>query len=177
MGVSDIPKCSNDATCRLVRGLIQRAVYSSWVQKNVVQAQYFKDPNRIDDYLAANVFLTDINNEISVNETFKTNLMSLDKLVLIKFANDLVVTPKETSHFGYWKDGELKPLQQLEIYTKDRVGLKKMDEAGKVDFLTWPGDHLQFSLTDFVDKIVLPYFAGKKKSTTPDVNAFFAVQQ
>jgi palmitoyl-protein thioesterase len=46
-----------------------------------------------------NVFLPDINNEYphSKNKTYKENLLSLNKLVLIKFAEDETVRPAESA--------------------------------------------------------------------------------
>jgi palmitoyl-protein thioesterase len=46
-----------------------------------------------------NIFLPDINNEnpLHRNKTYKQNLLSLNKLVLIKFAEDETVRPAESA--------------------------------------------------------------------------------
>lgn len=66
------------------------------------QAQYFRDPDNLPDYLQTNEFLTSINNEIALsrNLTYKDNLVRLNKLVLVIFQKDKTVVPKETSWFG-----------------------------------------------------------------------------
>lgn len=66
------------------------------------QAQYFRDPTRYTTYLAANTFLTAINNELLVarNATYAANLRSLENLVLVIFAQDKTVVPKESAWFG-----------------------------------------------------------------------------
>ena len=48
----------------------------------------------MQDYLNLNPFLPDINNEIpgSRNTQYKTNLKALDRLVLVRFKNDITGT-------------------------------------------------------------------------------------
>ncbi|EIN11741.1 alpha/beta-hydrolase [Punctularia strigosozonata HHB-11173 SS5] len=105
MGVSDLPLCRpGDWTCQLAGRMARRGVYTKWAQHNLVQAQYFRDPTRMSEYLAAGSFLADINNEVkdpaARNGTYKENLTSLDNLVLILFSQDRTVVPKESSWFG-----------------------------------------------------------------------------
>ena len=53
-------------------------------------------------YLAHNIFLKDINNEgATKKEEYKRNLLSLERLVLIKFKYDFVVVPRESAWFSY----------------------------------------------------------------------------
>ena len=52
---------------------------------------------------------------------------------------DVTVLPRETSHFGFFKygtDDELLPMDQTEVYVNDQLGLKQMNEAGKIKFYT-----------------------------------------
>ncbi|KAI7904940.1 Alpha/Beta hydrolase protein [Cokeromyces recurvatus] len=46
-GVSDIPNCTNpkDFTCKWMRSLVHKGVYTDYIQNRVIQAQYFRDPN------------------------------------------------------------------------------------------------------------------------------------
>ena len=39
------------------------------------------------------------------NATYKQNFQSLEKLVLVMAEDDTMVHPKESEHFGYFKDG------------------------------------------------------------------------
>lgn len=49
--------------------------------------------------------------------------------------------------------------KQTALYTEDWIGLKTLDEAGKVALLDIPGaDHLQFSKDWFTENIVNRYF-------------------
>lgn len=81
-----------------MRSIARRGAYSNYVRSRVVQAQYYKDPKHLDTYLRQNIFLPDINNELGIkNETYKKNLKSLNKLVLIRFTEDITVVPKDSA--------------------------------------------------------------------------------
>lgn len=80
---------------------------------------------------------------------------------MVKFANDMMVEPRETSHFEFYKQGsdtEVVPLKESAIYTEDWIGLKALDEAGKLHFYEVPGDHLEVSTQWLIDEIIVPFF-------------------
>lgn len=57
-----------------------------FVQDRLVQAEYWHDPLHEDQYRNKSVFLADINNDRDTkNETYKRNLMDLNKYVAIFF--------------------------------------------------------------------------------------------
>ncbi|GAA5969274.1 hypothetical protein JCM8115_006746 [Rhodotorula mucilaginosa] len=129
MGISALPPCPPGSSpfsfCRLMHlSLIREGVYSPWAQHNIIPAQYFRDPDRIQEYLDRNDFLRDINNErrgdrqppyggrevgLSVqveeddstgrNATYKENFKSLNRFVMFRFSNDLTVVPPHSAHF------------------------------------------------------------------------------
>ncbi|XP_050351607.1 palmitoyl-protein thioesterase 1 [Nymphalis io] len=161
-GVYGLPHCFalQHETCDYVRKLLNYAAYYSWVQKSLVQATYWHDPLDEKTYAKSSEFLADINNELKINQTYVDNLVKLEHFVMVKFDNDSIVQPRETEWFGFYAPGQAKKLitlQQSAIYKKDRLGLKKMDKAGKLVFLSQPGDHLRFSEDWFIDSIVTPY--------------------
>jgi len=165
MGVADIPNCeglsNNTEICKMVEKLLDLGAYNSLVQNTVVQAQYFRDPMDIPTYLSEGIFLPDINNEKTTkNPQYKTNLASLNSLILYQFTEDTMVIPKESSWFGYYADGDLSQmlkLQDMPIYQQDWIGLKTLDQQGKIQFLECPGDHMQFTLDWFTANVVTPY--------------------
>lgn len=125
-----------------------------------MQATYWHDPLDEDQYRTKSTFLSEINNEKSVNQDYIERLQKLSKFVMIKFENDTIVQPRETSWFGFYKPGsdkELLTLEESEIYLKDRLGLKRMKEDGKLVFLTTPGNHMQISKAWFVENVIEPY--------------------
>ncbi|KAF9284454.1 hypothetical protein BGZ68_004684 [Mortierella alpina] len=160
-GVSDIPGCvkAEDASCRLMRTIARSGVYSGYVRDHIVQAQYYKDPHNLQRYLERNIFLPDINNELVIkNLTYVKRLSSLNKMVMFMFEDDITVKPKETAWFGFEdENGEIIDLEDQDQYKQDWLGLKTMDDAGKLVFDVLEGEHMQFSLEDFTEKITKPY--------------------
>ncbi|KAK2467819.1 hypothetical protein APHAL10511_000114 [Amanita phalloides] len=158
MGISDLPVCNPyDFLCELARRAAKSAVYGEWVQKNLVQAQYFRDPGKYETYLSSNHFLTSINNEAeeSRNGTYVDRLASLNQLVLVMFTEDKMVVPKESSWFGTEsEDGtsdqvvlsETKgtvPMRRQQLYIEDWIGLRRLDERGGVVLEECEGGHMQ----------------------------------
>ncbi|XP_068618380.1 palmitoyl-protein thioesterase 1 [Battus philenor] len=162
-GVYGLPHCGalEHATCDYVRKLLNYAAYYSWVQQSLVQATYWHDPLNEKLYKKQSQFLSDINNERKINKTYIENLNRLENFVLVKFESDAIVQPRETEWFGFYAPGQAKrivPLEESNLYLKDRLGLKTMKESGKLIFLSTPGDHLHFARDWFVEKILKPYF-------------------
>ncbi|KAH1267388.1 Palmitoyl-protein thioesterase 1 [Glycine max] len=164
-GTASVPLCGvsiiSGIFCVLADTLIKGEVYSSYIQEHLAPSGYLKLPNAIPDYLENCRFLPVLNNEIpdKRNSTYKERFSSLQNLVLIMFEHDTVLIPKETSWFGYYPDGYFKPVlppQSTELYIEDWIGLRTLDEAGKVHFISVPGNHLGISQED-MKKHVVPY--------------------
>ncbi|XP_062506764.1 palmitoyl-protein thioesterase 1-like isoform X2 [Corticium candelabrum] len=154
-GVFGFPRCpGSEALCEMVRKLLNYGVYES-----LVQAEYWQDPLNETEYRKYSVFLADINQENVKNATYKENLMKLKNFVMVKFLQDTMVQPKESEWFGFYKPGQDKEtftLQESPLYMEDWLGLKEMDAAGKLHFLTSDTDHLQFNDTFFNNEL-LPF--------------------
>nr|XP_043606102.1 palmitoyl-protein thioesterase 1-like isoform X3 [Erigeron canadensis] len=115
----------------------------------------------MDAYLQHCRFLPKVNNEVpdERNSTYKDRFSSLQNLVLIMFEQDTVLIPKETAWFGYFPYGEFTPAlapQQTKLYIDDWIGLKTLDEAGRVKYINVSGNHLEISEKD-IKKHVIPY--------------------
>jgi len=162
-GVADFPNCVsvNETICAIVEEMLSFGAYTSFVQDNVIQAQYFKDPMQISTYLSSSIFLADINNEHKTkNSQYKVNLSTLNKFVLFKWNEDTVVIPRESEWFGYYADysiSKILPLQQMPIYQEDWIGLKTLDDGGKLLFETCPGNHMNITLPWFLENVITPY--------------------
>ncbi|XP_060798921.1 palmitoyl-protein thioesterase 1 [Neoarius graeffei] len=160
-GVYGLPRCPGESShfCDWIRKALNSGAYTDAVQKHLVQAQYWHDPLNNDLYKQHSLFLADINQERVVNETYKKNLMNLEKFVMVKFLQDTIVDPVISEWFGFFKIGqaeETETLQESALYKEDRLGLALMDKAGKLVFLTSDGDHLQFNEEWFKEKLI-PY--------------------
>jgi len=162
LGVSGFPQCNMSARiCRTIDESLGDFAYSREVQHHLAQANYFRDPMRIKEFLKGDLFLADVNNDGAVkNHAYAQRFASLNKLVLVKAGDDTVVVPSETEWFGFYEDGSLDhvlSMNETVWYKEDRFGLKTLDEAGKIDMFTTPGEHLKFTL-DFLLDLVDTYF-------------------
>ncbi|GFO13381.1 palmitoyl-protein thioesterase 1 [Plakobranchus ocellatus] len=149
-GVYGFPHCpgANETLCDYVRKLLNLGAYISWIQDFLTQAEYWHDPLNEAEYRAKSVFLADINQEKQVNATYKTNLLKLKNMVLVKFAEDTMVDPKDSEWFGFYDEGQAKTthnMTQSKLYQQDLLGLKELNESGRLFLLASPGDHLQFT--------------------------------
>lgn len=162
-GVYGLPKClgENHLICDYVRRLLNYGAYTHWIQKMLVQAQYWHDPLDEQSYRENSLFLADINNDRATqNTSYSENLQKLEKLVLVKFANDTVVDPRGTEWFDYFAPGqgqEMLPMRESALYKEDRIGLKAMDVQGKLDLVEVEGDHLQIGEEKFVQDFIKKY--------------------
>ena len=145
----------------VVRDLLNYGAYVDFVQNILVQAQYWHDPLHFETYVEKSLFIAEINNEKAVkNESYAVNLASLENFVMVKHNQDSMVEPRESSHFEFYTPGQadvLQPLRETPLYTEDRIGLKALDEAGRLHFLAVEGNHLEFSRDWFIQEIVNVY--------------------
>jgi len=160
-GVADIPNCVtiNETICSIVQQLLSFGAYTDFVQNNVIQAQYFKDPLNIASYIKHNIYIADINNEKDIkNGTYKKNLESLNRLALFKFDLDTVVVPRDSEWFGFYAPGSTSQMVEMRaqpIYQEDWIGLKTLDEGGRLLLLDIPNEnHMKFTLPWFDANVV-----------------------
>ncbi|KAJ2663038.1 hypothetical protein IWW48_001557 [Coemansia sp. RSA 1200] len=164
-GISKIPECASesDFMCNWMRRLASRGVYSWYIRDHVIQAQYFKDPERLDLYLEHNIFLPDINSDHrdgKVNEDYRARIAALERMVLVKFGEDTLISPVSSTWFGFVDaDGNDVPLKNTTLYTEDRLGLRALDEQGRLEFVTIPGKHMNIDDAT-LRAVVAKYFAS-----------------
>eukprot|EP00475_Leptophrys_vorax_P031754 TRINITY_DN482_c0_g1_i1.p1 TRINITY_DN482_c0_g1~~TRINITY_DN482_c0_g1_i1.p1 ORF type:complete len:290 (-),score=81.46 TRINITY_DN482_c0_g1_i1:50-919(-) len=129
-------------------------------------AGYWKDVTDEATYLKESPFLADINNErAQKNQTYKDNMLKLNKYVLIKALNDTVIYPGESEWHGFWAWGDstkskIVEMRDTEAYSGDWIGLKTLDQQKKLDLLSFEGEHIRFT-QQFWDEQVMPYFDVK----------------
>ncbi|KAJ0961872.1 hypothetical protein J5N97_029700 [Dioscorea zingiberensis] len=162
-GIASVPLCGNlgPFICGFVAELLKHRVYTDFVQNLLAPSGYFKIPTAIPQYLEYASFLPRLNNERpnERNSTYKERFSSLNTLVLIMADNETILVPKETSWFGYFPEGNWFPVllpHQTPLYKEDWIGLKKLDDEGRVEFISVPGDHVELTEDD-MKKYIVPY--------------------
>ncbi|KAK7394555.1 hypothetical protein VNO78_15086 [Psophocarpus tetragonolobus] len=164
-GTASGPLCGSELVCTLIDVVLQLGIYSPLAQQILAPSGYVKMPIDIAGYIRGCRFLPKLNNEIvnERNSSYRQRFASIQNLILIMFEQDKVIIPKETAWFGYYPDGALHPVlpvQQTELYIDDWIGLRALDEAGKVKFVNVSGDHLDISRSDAKTYIV-PYLTDQ----------------
>jgi palmitoyl-protein thioesterase len=104
--------------------------------------------------------LPDINNELAQkNATYKQRIIGLDRFVMVQFTQDTVIFPRISESFGYFANNsvtDVVPLKKSAQYQQDWLGLRTLDQQGKLTFLSCPTDHLHFTHQWFISNL-LPY--------------------
>lgn len=65
-----------------------------------------------------------------------------------------------SSHFGFYdEDDNVIPMHKRSIYRKDSIGLKTLEDQGKLKILTFPNvRHKEWHLNvDIINEAILPY--------------------
>ena len=163
-GISEFQQCSDsDWICQSWSGLLKGNTWTDFVQSRLVPAQYFRNPEDLESYLESSNFLADINNEREVkNETYKKNMKKLDKFAMYMFSEDVTVTPKETAYFYEVNttSEEVTKLQDRDLYKEDWLGLKWLDEKGRLDFKIAEGGHMALS-KEILQEVFEEYYKAK----------------
>jgi palmitoyl-protein thioesterase len=160
MGVAKVPHCYDGVMCEIVNLVADKLVYSSWAQDWIAPAGYFRDVNEYTEYEKKSVFLPALNNEHSstaYSDLRKDQFSSVNSVLLGMFSEDTMIYPKETAWFqGLDKNGKVQPLEDSDFYKQDYIGLKALNETGKITWSEIKGDHLQFT-TEYIKDTVIPH--------------------
>lgn len=113
-------------------------------------------------YFKYSQFLPFVNNEReSLNTSdFKAGLTKLKQMILIGGPDDGVITPWQSSQFGYYENNEtVIDMRNRSIYQTDAIGLKTLDKLKKLTIYTVPGiPHFMWHKnTTLVDLYILPH--------------------
>lgn len=81
-------------------------------------------------------------------------------MILVGGPDDGVITPWESSHFGFYDDDEeVVPVFNRPIFLNDSIGLKTLNDSGRLEMVTVPNvRHFDWHLKiHVIQKVVLPY--------------------
>ncbi|XP_054741467.1 lysosomal thioesterase PPT2 homolog [Anastrepha obliqua] len=137
-------------------------LFYSNVGQHISIANYWNDPLEQDLYFKFSKFLPIINNEFPTlnSSQYKSALLRLNKMILVGGPNDGVITPWESSHFGFFNQTfNTIPLHKRKIYTADTIGLKTLEENGKLIIVIKPFVHHLTWHTNrrVIQEVILPY--------------------
>ena len=153
-GVGKIPLCFTGIVCYGLQKISSFLIYSSIIQNHVGPAGYYENVFDKESYLKGSNFLSELNNEVTINEKYKDRFSQLDKVVLMKFNSDTILYPREGAWFEFIDEqNNLIPLNQSDFYIKDNIGLRKLMNENKVIFAESAGNHLM--LTEEEDKYIV----------------------
>ncbi|KAH3798351.1 hypothetical protein DPMN_151950 [Dreissena polymorpha] len=145
----------------LLRDQVYRIAYSEEGQ-NISVSNYWNDPHHQDLYLKYSKYLAVLNNETFSpdSQKFKNNFTLLKRLVMLGGPDDGVITPWQSSHFGFYdKDLNIVEMKNQPWYTNDWFGLRTLDSRGGLVTKVIPGVQHNYWIrnhTVFMDHI-LPY--------------------
>ncbi|XP_078027586.1 lysosomal thioesterase PPT2-like [Epinephelus lanceolatus] len=108
--------------------------YSRVGQKFSV-CDYWNDPHHRYRYLQGNSFLPKLNGDRFHDDMkdWRKNFLRIKKLVLIGGPDDGVITPWQSSLFGFYDSNEnIVEMRNQEFYKNDMFGLKTLDARGDV---------------------------------------------
>ncbi|XP_044124427.1 LOW QUALITY PROTEIN: lysosomal thioesterase PPT2 [Bufo gargarizans] len=123
-----------------VKANLYRFCYTQFGQ-SISICNFWNDPHHHDMYINSSDFLAPINSERpELNTTeWKKNFLRLRKLVLIGGPSDGVITPWESSHFGFYDENEtVVEMQQQQVYQDDTFGLRTLDKRGAIAVYSVP---------------------------------------
>jgi palmitoyl-protein thioesterase len=125
-------------------------------------SSYWKGTMDKDKYLEKSVLLADVLNEKQQkNATVKANWLKLNQLLMIEADKDTMLVPRNTELGGMWAWGSqgnkapIVTLQASEGYQGDWIGLKTLDQLGKLRNSTFEGEHIRFT-SEYWDANILP---------------------
>ena len=124
-------------------------IYSKPLQKFIGVAGYWHDTLHYHKYLKKACFLPYLNNQLSHAdaELFKQNLSSVKNMVFVMSTNDDIIEPRISCHFGFYKVGskdEIENLLDSDGYRNDALGLRTLNESGRLHLLLADCAHAQF---------------------------------
>jgi len=166
-GVPSLNVYCPDDDCPWLDYLMDALLDGAWVEQGFQElltfAAYWKDPFNYEQYIDSSIFLADINNERSINETYRKNFMSLNSVLLEYSEVDDIVIPAQSPWWYFYSnnsDSQLTPFNESLTYLDDLIGLKTMNNQGKLQFVGVPCAHPDIPQPDckkWYDLYTVPY--------------------
>ena len=144
MGVSKVPSY-DDTFLEMVFGKIAIwIIYRDFIQRFLSGGNFFRCPWKFEQYLKSDNYIKVLNNEEFVVERFRDRIRNLEVFVNFAFREESYLYPKESVHWGYFEmkePFEMKGYKDTVIYKEDRIGIRHLDETGRLKFEFFGGNH------------------------------------
>ena len=162
MGVGYVPKIDCGTFCDWIVNLTLPLAYK--FQDTIAPMGYLKYRNNRTYYDEHDdIFLKMLNNDCKVkDQEIIDRFSSLEKAKFIKAKSDSVIVPRESSWFEFYdNDGKnIVPLEESDFYINDYIGLRKLVEEGKVQFVEIDEEHVMYNMKEYREEI-LQFFLDK----------------
>ena len=155
MGIGSVPKLTCGAFCDFLVNITSPIFYG--LQDRIAPAAYYRYKYDQEYYRQHNKFLKMLNNENEEkDEEIYKRFSSLEKVKLIRSKDDSVIVPKESSWFMFYDESgkNIVPLEESEFYKKDFIGLRKLNEEGKLSFAEFRDEHVIYNVVEYWEEIV-----------------------
>ena len=163
-GIAEFQACKDgDWLCNGWESILKGQTWTNFVQTTLVPAQYFRNPDDLESYLEYSNFLANINNErTKKNATYVENMKRLEKFVMYVFENETTVVPKWSGWFDEFNLTSAKrtKLQDRDLYKEDWLGLRWLDERGRLVFKETEGGHMTLTVKLLMDTFT-EYFSRR----------------
>jgi palmitoyl-protein thioesterase len=139
-------------------------MYIKKIQESLSFSNYWRDPDNLLGYGLFCSYLPTINNERFTDESSMhlINMLGLKTFQMIWSPVDGVLSPPESAKFSFLdKDKKVVPLNQTELYQNDYLGLRYMDEMGRLKINETTCTHVQHRdpiCFEQLKPILAPYF-------------------
>uniref|UniRef100_A0A1B6MNE8 palmitoyl-CoA hydrolase n=1 Tax=Graphocephala atropunctata TaxID=36148 RepID=A0A1B6MNE8_9HEMI len=127
---------------------------------------YWNDPYHQQLYYEYSEFLPYINNEVDsyAEEDYKSGITKLKRLVMIGGPDDGVISPWQSSQFGFYKDNDTESVVDMRdrnVYKEDLIGLKTLDDRGRLTVYSVAGVHHSdwHRNLSVIDNYILPWLS------------------
>jgi len=155
---------------------VHHIMYSWSFQQYIPFASYWHDTIHYDQYREKASLLPYLNNEINHEyaELFKYNICKLKQMVLVMSQYEQTIEPAISCHFGFYKQGsksEIQPMEETDLYKNDLIGLKTLQESGRLHkrFTQCPHEKFPEDEKNFVEN-ALPFLQPDTKDGLPVID-------
>lgn len=157
-GTHQLPHCLRGVTCHILNSFADWFCYKGYVQNSFGPSGYFRVSNHLDKFKKSKSVLLNTNNQgKEFDNNAKSRFIQLDKLVLIQYKRDTMISPRQSVYFGELDEKHnLIDMKDTEVYKNNLFGLKTLDEQGKIIKHLIDDKHCYYGWED-INNYVIPY--------------------